>query len=241
MPQPLSKIVHGDIHDFVIAPNAALQEPELAVLIAQAISICSESDYYLGRTLIDMLGPQAAPAFAMYDSLSWGYSKTQALRAAAAMVFEAETYKLFQAILKIYGQDQNQRNRFAHWIWCYSKQAAGYIILLNPLQALRWKIKPHVRPGVVHQVVEVASSSGIAEASCYSKSELENIVQTFTDTICMIETFRELVAGSDASKAQMREHLTTQPRMIEALRQLGKPIQTPPAEHHEPPVRKPPS
>ena len=229
MPQPLSKIAHGEIRHFVVAPDAALQEPELAVLIAQAISIFSESDYYLGRTLIDMLGPQAAPVFAMYESLSWGYSKKEALRATAATVFGPPDYRLFAAILKIYGQDQVQRNKFAHWIWCYCKQAPGYAILLNPVHVLGWQIKPHVKPGVVHHVLRRGSADNIGESDCYSKAELQKIVARFTETISLIETFRAMVVHP-ASGDQTRDYLETQPRMIEALRHPETPIQTPPSE-----------
>jgi len=234
VPQPLSKIVHGKIRHFVIAPNAAAQEPELAALVAQAISICSESDYYLGRALIDMLGPRAAPAFAIYEALAWGYSKKQALRAAAAISLDDQDCKLFDAILKLYGQDESQRNKFSHWLWCYSNQASGYIILLDPLQTLRWEVVPHISPGVARTIVP-GPVAQLGESSCYSKAELEQIVERFTNTICLIETFRNLVGVPGVPKDQMRDYLMTQPRMIEALRHPGKPIQTPPSTHHEPP------
>lgn len=236
MPQLLSKVIKGSISELIIAPDAAMKEPELAALIAQAVSICSESDYYLGRTLIEMLGSQAAPAFAIYEALAWGYSKKQALRSAAAMVLEADDCQLFDAILKLYGQDENQRNKFAHWLWCYTGKAPGYVILLNPLEALRIKIIPHIKPRASRHI-PAEQALELADAYCYSKHELEQIVERFTDTIGLIEMFRNHVHLSSASKGQMRDYLAIQPRMAEALRHLERPIQTLPAARPELPEK----
>lgn len=58
-----------------------------------------------------MLGPEAVPAFAMYEALPWGSSKTRALRAAAAMVLTEMDCRLFDAPVKVCGQDERQRNK----------------------------------------------------------------------------------------------------------------------------------
>jgi hypothetical protein len=234
MPQPLSSIVQGEINNFIIAPDAAAREPEIAALIAKAISICSESDYYLGRTLIDMLGSQAVPAFAVYEALAWGYARKQALKAAAAMSLEEQDYRIFEAVLKLYGQDEGQRNKFAHWLWCYSSQAPGHVILIDPLEALRWKIAPQVSPGVARTLAH-ESVTGLGQSDCYSKAELKRTVERFTETIGLIETFRNLVGVPGAPKDHLRESLETQPRMIEALRHPEKLAETLPSAPAQPP------
>jgi hypothetical protein len=226
MPQPLSQVKRGNPCEVNTGPDAAAREPELAALVAQAISICSESDYFLGRTFIDMLGPKSAPAFAVYEALAWGYTKKQALKGAAEMSLNDQDFRLFEAILKLYTEDEAQRNKFCHWIWCYSPQALGYIILLNPMQALRWRIAPHVEPG--KKRVSSSTDEQISECECYSKAELKRLVERFTVTISLIEVFRNLVGVAGAPKDSLRASLETQPRMAEALRRLATPKQTPP-------------
>lgn len=226
MPQPLSQVKRGNPTELNTGPDAAAREPELAALVAQIISICSESDYFLGRTFIDMLGPKSAPAFAVYEALAWGYTKKQALKGAAEMSLDDQDYRLFEAILKLYTEDEMQRNKFCHWLWCYSKQAPGYVILLNPMQSLRWQVAPHVEPG--KKRVPPTTTEHIAECECYSKAELERLVERFTVTIGLIEVFRNLVGVAGAPKDSLRASLETQPRMAEALRRLEKPKQTPP-------------
>lgn len=232
MPQPLSKILRGVKCELNIAPDAAAREPELAALVAQAVSICSESDYFLGRVLVEMLGPQAvAPAFAMYEGIPWGYAKAQILRAAAQMLLNAEDYSYFEALLKVYGQDADQRNKFAHWIWVYAKETAGYIVLVNPLDLLREKVAPYVPPGVARTMD--ASRDWMKQPECYSRAELQRIVRDFDETIGLIETFRNLVTVPSA-RGPLRAALDAPPRMVEALRRQGKPTQAPPSAQSEP-------
>jgi hypothetical protein len=235
MPKPLSQLTKGLSKPIEVStePGAAAREPELAALVAQIISICSESDYFLGRTLIDMLGPKAAPAFAIYEALAWGYSKKQALKGAAAMSLDDQDYRLFEAILKLYGEDERQRNKFCHWLWCYSEQVTGHVILLDPMESLRWRVALHVGPDK-KRVITSTSGSGLGECECYSKSELERLVERFTVTIGLIEVFRNLVGVPGAPKDSLRSSLETQPRMAEALRRLETPNQTLPSEHPEP-------
>ena len=191
MPQPLSQVKRVKRGEPVVLntdPEAAAKEPELAALVAQLISICSESDYFLGRIFIDMLGPKSAPAFAVCEALAWGYTKKHALKGAAQMSLNEQDYRLFEAILKLYTEDEMQRNKFCHWLWCQSEQAPGYVILLDPMQALRWHIAPHVEAG--KKRVLSSSTEHIGECECYSKSELVRLVERFTVTIGLIEVFR---------------------------------------------------
>jgi hypothetical protein len=223
VPKLLSNLVkNAQPRDVIITPDAAAREPVLAALAAQAIAISSQADYFLGRVLIDMLGPQAAPAFAMYEALWWGYSKKQALKAAAKMVLTAADFELFVALLKVYGQDQEQRNKLAHWLWVYCEQAPGYLILLHPLDALRRDFTPQIPPGAGG----MRPADRVDNCFCYSKAELDKIVETFTETLVLIEQFRNLVGVPGAPKDYIRNLLATQHRMVEALRHPEKPNQT---------------
>jgi hypothetical protein len=216
----------------------AAREPALAALAAQAIAISSEADYFLGRVLIDMLGAQAAPAFAMYEALWWGYSKKQALKAAAEMVLTAADYEIFVALLKVYGQDLEQRNKFAHWLWVSCEEAPGYLILLHPLHALQEGVAPHI-PMEAARMPPPDSSGWGENCFCYSKGELQRIVKTFSETLELIEGFRNLVGVAGAPKDYIRNLLTTQHRMVEALRHPAKPSQAPPSAPAGPPEPRP--
>lgn len=222
---------HGELRGITIAPDAAAKEPELAALVAQAIAICSQADYFIGRALIDMLGPRAAPAFAMYESIAWGYSRKRALRGTAALLLGDADFKIFELLLKAYGQDEDQRNKFAHWLWVSCEQAPGYVILLDPVEALRWNVTAHVAPDVA---ATREATEWIAECSCYSKPELKQILARFSDTLDLIELFRSLVGTPGSPKDQIRDLLTTHPRMRQIARRRGRPTRIPPSARPEP-------
>jgi hypothetical protein len=209
----------------------AAREPELAALAAQAIAICSQADYFLGKTLIDMLGPRAAPAFAMYEAIGWGYSRKRALKAAAAMVLSDADNEIFDALLRVYAEDEGQRNKFAHWLWVHCKEAPGYLILLDPVQALRSGVAMHVAP---EAAATRESTEWIGECSCYSKPELQRIVARFSETLNLIEAFRNLVGSPGLPNDQIRDFLMNHPRMRQTSRHRGKPTQTPPSAPPEP-------
>ena len=228
MPQPLSKVVRTGL-DISLAPDAAANQPELAALVARAIALCAHSDYALGMAFVGMLKTEAAPAFAIYDALRWSYSKTQALKAAPKMVLSAQDYKIFEALLKLFGQDEIQRNKFAHWIWASCDKAPDYLVLVDPIEPLRWKASvAHIPPGASIGTMRVGlkealSISGWMErASCYSKPELEKLVERFADTNSLIAAFRNLVDYSIFSAVpedELRSNLLSRPRLAQTLLQ----------------------
>jgi hypothetical protein len=226
MPQPLSNVVRIRSNLAInLIPDTAGVQPELAALAMRAIALCAHSDYNLGRTFVTMLGPQAAPAFAMYDAFRWSHPKTKALKAASRMVLGDEDYRIFEALLKVFGQDAAQRNIFAHWIWAYCDEARDYLVLVDPMEPLRWETSAaHIPLGTTGALDDVLSvAKWIERASCYSKSELEKIVERFVDTFNSIGAFKRLIghqALSEISKEQQRLILASQPRLAQALLHL---------------------
>ena len=173
---------------------------------------------------------RAAPAFAIYDALRWSYSKTQALRASSKIVLSEHDHRIFEALLKLFAEDEKQRNKFAHWIWAYCDNAPDYLVLVDPIDPLRWKASvAHIPPGTSGQmrigVKEALNISGWMErADCYSKPELEHIVERFADTNSLIAAFRNLMDYSAlyaAPEDELRSNLLSRPRLAQMLLQLG--------------------
>jgi hypothetical protein len=230
MPQPLWKVVRTGL-GVSLAPDLAAKQPELAALVARAIALCANSDYNLGMAFIGMLKTEAAPAFAIYDALRRSYSKTQALRAASKIVLNEQDYRIFEALLELFAQDETQRNKFAHWIWAYCEKAPDYLVLVDPIDPLRWKASvAHIPPGSVGtmktRLKETLSIAGWMErASCYSKPELEHIVERFADTNSLIAAFRNLMDYSifyAVPEDELRSNLLNQPRLAQTLLQLDR-------------------
>ena len=231
MPQPLSKLVRGAI-GIRWDIDVASYQPELAVLVARIMSLSSKADYSLGMGLIKMLGPKAAPAFAIYEALTWGYAKTKAMQSSAKMVLSAEDYKLFCALLRMYAEDENQRNKFAHWVWVYCNEASEYLVLLSPSAALRWQLTmSEGRYGTPLNIDPADFGNWVKRCECYSKAELRRIVDTFQETFMLTNSFATLCDPFGASKDEIRHTLATQPRLATALRHLEKQTQTPSSEH----------
>lgn len=230
MPQPVSKVLKSPPPTGVsisTQPGNAAMQPELAVLVAQAISIWSLVECTMGQILVDILGAKALPAVAMYSSLFSSSAQVAALKAAASVELNKEHDELLQAILKMYSSDVKQRNKFAHWVWAYSEQLPHHLILIDPVR----NVQGHT---VVSELIHHGKSTNLSELKfkipwsdewfCYSKAELQQIVEQFGDLLNLFRWFQALVGPRPFPqiKHQAYSFLSTHSRLQTALSHLRR-------------------
>ena len=225
MPQPLSKVVKNPPQEGVAIstqPGNAAKQPELAALVAQAISIWSLVDCTLGQILVDILGAKAAPGIAIYEAISSSANQVAALEAAAKIELTADNYKLLEALLRIYRRDAKQRHKFAHWIWAFCELAPEYLVLVEPARLIDGHT---VATQLIHkQITDLAETKfKIAwsdEWYAYSRDEVERIVKQFSEVLNLFRWFQSLVRQHPAAaviRAQALAYLNSHKQVLEAL------------------------
>jgi hypothetical protein len=225
MPHPLSTILKDVPKERVSIgwqPDNAAKQPELAVLVTQAISIWSLVDCTLGQILVDILGAKAGPAVAMYDALLSSAAQIEAIKAAAKYALCADNHKLFQALMRIYKSEAKQRHKFAHWIWAYCEQAAEYLVLIKPSRIVHGHT---AMSELIHkQATTVSEKFTIPwgdEYYAYSKEELHRIVGQFSEVLNLFRWFQSLVRPLPSPlKDQAYRYLITNSQITTALSHL---------------------
>jgi hypothetical protein len=82
MPQPFDRVIPNP-DDFVPDPTVLDDKPELAKLVASIFAHWAAIESYLGLLLVRILGADAAPAIAMFSTLTAQHLQMGALEAAA--------------------------------------------------------------------------------------------------------------------------------------------------------------
>jgi len=165
-----------------------------------------------------------------------------ALKAAAKTVLSEQDYKIFETLLALFGQDEKHRNKFAHWLWAYSDEAADHLILIDPIKPLRWQNAiSHIIPGTKFICVigdNREAAKWLQSASCYSRKQLERIVSDSSDTLTLIAAFWRLVGPPvyhTAPADEQRSNLLRQPRLAGRLHPQRSKTRSIPSEPHERP------
>jgi hypothetical protein len=222
MPQPLSRVVPPP-QDITMHRDVASRQPELAALVAQAISVWSLVEYTIGCTLVDILGAKASPAIAMYSAINSSNVQMAAIRAAAEYALTAQYFEYFEALMKLYGTHAKQRHKFAHWIWAYCEKAPDHLVLVDPINF----IHTHTMLAEIrHNQVVIGETSkfefhGSDEWYCYSKDELQQINSTFSEVLNLCRWFQTLVGPMGyPPKDKILELLNTHSLLVEPLSRL---------------------
>jgi len=130
MPQPLNR-VRSDI-EFHEDAHVLLNKPVLAGIVTTIFAHSSLIDQRLSLLLVRVLGADAAPALAMFDTLIAQHLQIGALEAAAQEALTPEELRVFQTTLKVEQSVQSHRHRLGHWIWGRALQLPDALLLAEP-------------------------------------------------------------------------------------------------------------
>src|SRR5262245_59198075 len=99
MPQPLNRVIPNAT--FRHNPNALRDKPQLATHVASIFAHWGLIEYRLSLLLVRVLGADAAPALAMFSTLTAQHLQLGALRAAAVAALSSVEYKVFDTALTV--------------------------------------------------------------------------------------------------------------------------------------------
>jgi hypothetical protein len=88
--------------------------PELTSRIGRCIAIWAQVDNEIGNLFAILLGTASDAALEVFLSLRRAASQRDSLAAAAKFKLRGEDLETFDALLKVYGSLENQRNALAH-------------------------------------------------------------------------------------------------------------------------------
>lgn len=131
MPQPLSRVIPNG--EFVADPNVLDDKPEFAKLVASIFAHASYIERCQGLLLVRVLGADAAPAIAMFSTLTAQHLQLGALEAAAKAALTPHEFDVFATVTSTAERSQGDRHKLAHWIWGRCPQLKEEALLLaNP-------------------------------------------------------------------------------------------------------------
>jgi hypothetical protein len=177
MPQPLSRVKPNAFfrHD----PNALDDKPHLAKLVANIFAHWGLVEYRLSLLLVRVLGADAAPALAMFSTLTAQHLQLGALEAAAKVALSLEEFDVFQAGIAVTDSVQTPRNQLAHWIWGTAPELPKALLLAEPKSAkerdreLALALERSDTQGVNTEEMARLNSYDPARINVYTESDLQ--------------------------------------------------------------------
>src|SRR6516164_3202275 len=99
MPQPINRVVSDP--EVYLEVGILKDKPELAVLVAEIFSVWARIELELSYLVVRVLGADAAPAIAMYSTLTAQHLQLGALQAAAKAALAPDDFNVFLAALAV--------------------------------------------------------------------------------------------------------------------------------------------
>ena len=180
MPHPINRIVPNP---HVFLDNTILKDkPDYAILVCEIFATWARIEQELDFLLVRLLGPNAAPALAMYETLTAQHLQLGALNAAAKAILPTDELEVFQAATSVAEGAQTPRNHLAHWAWAGCKQRPDLLALADPdmLHQRDFNVakKVHSNPAEL-SMLEVYTTNMFVDSKilAYSKSDLERALR----------------------------------------------------------------
>lgn len=133
MPQPLSRVSRNA--SFRHNPAVLDDKPELARHVSRIFAHWGLIEYRLSLLLVRVLGADAAPAIAMFSTLTAQHLQLGALEAAAKAALTEHEFEVFSAMMRVTDMVAITRHQLAHWIWGSCNELPDALLLADPRTA----------------------------------------------------------------------------------------------------------
>src|SRR5262249_43628793 len=219
MPQPINRIVSDP--EVYLQVGILKDKPELAVLVAEIFSVWARIELELSYLVVRVLGANAAPAIAMYSTLTTAQRlQSAALKAAAKAALAPDDFDVFSAAIAVSERVQTPRNHLAHWAWGGCRQRPDLLVLADPkmLRERNSRVLRAVQSPLDADPVQIAAISLFddSEILAYSKSDLERALRDLAETKMILELLSDyldprlaefFLRGFPEEKPRTREQL----------------------------------
>jgi hypothetical protein len=130
MPQPINRIVRNPT--VYLDANILHDKPEMAAIVCKILATWATIEREQSLLLVRVLGADAAPAIAMYQTLQTQRLQNVALQAAAKHALSGDDHLVFLAVISVLESTQTPRNHLAHWTWAGCKERPDLLALADP-------------------------------------------------------------------------------------------------------------
>ena len=137
VPQTLSNFDPQGKLGLNIGGDVFTERPGAAIWIAKLMALWSSNENLLGSVFCEALGAARMPAAAMYQAL---YSSSAQIDTATAAILtcfpEQEKKDILIATVNLLKKAKKERNKLAHWLYCYCYENHDFIVLIPPQHVL---------------------------------------------------------------------------------------------------------
>jgi hypothetical protein len=188
MPQPITKIVQNP-HVY-LDNNILADKSDMAILVTNIFATWARIEQELNFLLVHILGAEATPAIAMFQTLTAQHLQLGALEAAAKAALSAEDFEIFLAALSTADSAQTPRNHLAHWAWGGCKQRPDLLVLANPKMLRERDFR--VAKGIVAnlEILQIAELNLFdnSQSLAYSKPDLQRALRDLREAHDTVHT-----------------------------------------------------
>lgn len=178
MPQPISRIIPDP--ECYLDEEVLADKPDMAVLVTKIFATWASIEHQLSFLIVRVLGADAAPALAMFETLTAQHLQLRALEAAAKAKLSEEEFQIFLAAIATAESAQTPRNHIAHWSWCRCEQRPDLLVLANPkmLREQGFRILRAIAAKAgLQETMGAALDMDNSELLAYSKEDLERALR----------------------------------------------------------------
>ena len=231
MPHPVSSAAPGA--GITINSDSAIEafrrHPNLAILVAQAISTWSLVEYSMMDLFTELAGGSKDKAGAIYLALEIQSAKAAAV-SALLNDLAIDRREVFYCINEIKRTRQKDRDKLAHWIWGYSTHIPDALLLCNP-KTLIPIMEPFKRFAVSRDNFHSIKDTLEKNTYIYKDVDFNNIISGNVNLSIYLQKFSFAIADPPVDlKCEVYESLLTVPEIADTARRRASRGQTAPKE-----------
>jgi hypothetical protein len=217
--QPLSKVLpqRTGMLDLHIMPLETMtQRPELGVLIAETIAVWAQVECALGIILAVILETEAQTALAMFSSLTSSSNQMTVVSSAAKAKLNEADEELFSAIMMLVRSAAKDRHKYAHWCWAFTTALPEALLLIEPDKQATW----FANILGYHDTLAKIDHDDIFVLRLPDATETVERVRSVKNWLGRL--LGVFVQKDRGTRAELRQTLSSEPPILEALDRLRK-------------------
>ncbi len=219
--QPLSRVKSTANVSFG-EDDTMQKRPELAVLVAECITQFANLESMMGLSLALILHANQKAVLAMYSAFDSRASQMKLLKAAAESELEELHCDIFDVIITLFIKPaMRDRDKFAHWVWGYSRELPDALLLMEPRE------KTPLHAAAVNPPSPIAWD--YSKIFVVKKDDLIRVLDRFKTAIEMYGRFTATnwKYHTPELRAEWIDKLSSEPQIREALIRRKANPQTP--------------
>lgn len=218
MPQPLSRF--GPIHGLSMA-NIGMgvlhNNRYLATWAMECISAFAHLETHVQQLYFSLAGGGRSDAATNYLRHTNNRRRSEDIRRVARDVLTEERYNLCKALLHVFDNIGDDRNKLAHWTWGFTPSIPDGLLLRDPKILIdhEYSTDPRLPLEIFHEQLMARSAAGII---VWQEEDFQSLVRKIGETAGLFMSFRMLIeCPSDNIANRQAYHFSREPAIAHYL------------------------